>query len=263
MNIQFGACTSLLNAPLICEAGGAHIEANFMVYTNMSEEQFIHERDVLHSTPLTVVSMNNMLPSNFVIYGTEEQTQEICDFVCRGLKRAAALGCKTVCMGAGGVRNIPEAMSRDEAIDRFVALVARFCAMAAEYDIKIALEPIRSEETNFINSVGDAYDIIRRLPECKNLGINPDMYHMYEDGDDFSNLVKYKDYVFNIHMAEPGTRVYPKPGSRKIESLYIQFLTALKDAGYTGNISMEAHIKDFKEDATATFKYLGDLAANI
>lgn len=263
MNIQFGACTSLLNAPLISEAGGAHIEANFMVYTNMNEEESAHERDVLHSTPLTVVSMNNMLPSNFVIYGTEEQTQKVCDFVRRGLQRAAALGCKIVCMGAGSVRNIPEGMSRDEAIDRFIALVARFCAMAAEYDIRIALEPIRSEETNFINSVADAYDIIQRLPECKNLGINPDMYHMYEDGDDFSNLIKYKDYIFNVHMAEPVTRVYPKPGSEEIEALYVQFLTALKDADYTGNVSLEAHVKDFKADAIVAFEYLGNLAANI
>jgi len=263
MNIQFGACTSLLNSPLISETGGAHIEANFMVYADMSEEQFIRERDVLHSTPVTVISMNNMLSSHFVIYGTEEQTQELCDFVCRGLKRAAALGCKTICMGAGSVRNIPEGMSRKEATDRFVALVSRLCAMAAEYDVKIALEPIRSAETNFINTVADAYDIIRRLPECKNLGINPDMYHMYEDGDDFSNLVKYKEHVFNVHMAEPGTRVYPAPGSQESEALYMRFLTALKDAGYTGNVSLEAHVKDFKTDATVAFRYLSELAAGI
>ncbi len=263
MNIQFGSCTSLSNSVAVSEVGGAHLEANFTVYTNMNEEQFIKELDILRSTPVTVVSMNNMLPSHFVLYGTEEQAQEICDFVCRGLKRAAALGCKTVCMGAGSVRNIPDGMSREQATDRLVALIARLCAMAAEYDIKIAIEPIRKKETNFINTVADAYDIIRRLPECKNLGINPDMYHMYEDGDDFSDLVKYKDYVFNVHMAEPGTRVYPKPASKEIQALYIQFLTALKDAGYTGNVSLEAHVKDFKTDATVAFKYLGELAAKI
>jgi sugar phosphate isomerase/epimerase len=253
----------MLNAPLISEAGGAHIEANFKVYANMSEEEFIHECDVLHSTSLTVISMNNMLPSNFTLHGTEEQTQEVCDFVRSGLQRAAALGCKIVCMGAGSARNIPEGMSRNEATDRFVALIARFCAMAAEYDIKIAIEPIRKAETNFINTVADAYDIVRRLPEYNNLGINPDMFHMYEEGDDFSNLMKYKDYVFNVHMAEPGTRLYPKPASEEIQALYIQFLTALKDAGYMGNVSFEAHVKDFKADATVAFKYLGELAANI
>lgn len=263
MDIQFGACSSLLNAPLISEAGGVHIEANFTVYTNMSEEQFARECDILRSTPVTVVSMNNMLPSHFVLYGTEEQTQEVCDFVRRGMKRAAALGCKIVCMGCGGVRNIPESLSRDEAIDRLIAIVTRFCTMAAEYDIKIAIEPIRSAETNLINSVGEAYDIIRRIPECKNLGINPDMYHMYEDGDDFSNLVKYKDYVFNIHMAEPGTRVYPKPDSEEAEALYLQFLTALKEADYTGNVSFEAHVKELKSDVAAAIQYLGELAAGI
>lgn len=263
MNIQFGACTGLSNSVVMNELGGTHIESGFAMYTNMSEEQFIKERDILRSTPVTVVSMNSMLPPNFVLYGTEEQSQEVCDFVRRGMERAASLGCKSVCMGSGGARNIPEGMSRDEAADRLAALIARFCAIAAEYDIKIAIEPLRKEETNFIHTIADAYDIIRRVPECNNLGVNPDMYHMYEGGDDFSNLVKYKDYVFNVHIAEPGTRVYPKPGSEENEALYVQFLTALKEAGYTGNVSVEAGTKDFKGDAAVALNYLSELAAKI
>ena len=181
----------------------------------------------------------------------------------------AGLLCLSFIFGSISLRREKDAVkAKQERITQLLLeeaaeLKTRAAAMAAEYDIKIALEPIRSEETNFINSVGDAYDIIRRLPECKNLGINPDMYHMYEDGDDFSNLIKYKDYIFNVHMAEPVTRVYPKPGSEEIEALYVQFLTALKDADYTGNVSLEAHVKDFKADAIVAFEYLGNLAANI
>lgn len=263
MNIQFGACTGLTNASVMNELGGTHIESGFALYTNMSEEQFVKEREVLRATPVTVVSMNSMLPGDFVLYGTEEQSQKVCDFVRRGMERAASLGCKSVCMGSGAARNIPEGMTRDEAADRLAALIARFCAIAAEYDIKIAIEPLRAEETNFIHTIADAYDIIRRIPECKNLGVNPDMYHMHAGGEDFSDLIKYRDYVFNVHIAEPGTRVYPRPGSAENEALYIEFLTALKDAGYTGNVSVEAGTKDFKGDAAVALAYLNELAAKI
>ena len=263
MNIQFGACASLPNAHVINELGGTHIESGFAPYTNMSEEQFIKEREMLYATPVTVVSMNSMLPGDFVLYGTEEQSQKVCDFVRRGMERAASLGCKSVCMGSGTARNIPEGMTRDEAADRLAALIARFCAIADEYGIKVAIEPLRAEETNFIHTVEDAYDIIRRIPECKNLGVNPDMYHMCAGGEDFSSLVKYKDYVFNVHIAEPGTRVYPHPGSAENEALYIKFLSALKEAGYTGNVSIEAHTKDLKGDAAIALPYLNELAAKI
>ncbi|MBO5898645.1 MAG: sugar phosphate isomerase/epimerase [Clostridia bacterium] len=263
MKIQIGACTALPNAPIMNELGGKHIESGFAMYANMSEEQFVKEREILRATPVTVVSMNSMLPGDSVLYGTEEQSQKVCDFVRRGMERAASLGCKSVCMGSGTARNIPEGMTRDEAADRLASLIARFCAIADEYGIKVAIEPLRAEETNFIHTVEDAYDIIRRVPACKNLGVNPDMYHMHAGGEDFSNLVKYKDYVFNVHIAEPGTRVYPKPGSAENEALYVEFLSALKEAGYTGNVSVEAHTKDFKGDATVALSYLNELAAKI
>jgi sugar phosphate isomerase/epimerase len=263
MKIQIGACTDLTKAPLMNELGSAHIESGFAVYANMSEEQFLREREILRSTPVTVVSMNSMLPGDFVLYGTEEQSQAVCDFVRRGMERAASLGCRSVCMGSGKARNIPQELTRDEAADRLAALIARFCAIADEYGIKIAIEPLRAEETNFIHTLEDAYDLIRRVPACKNLGINPDMYHMHAGGEDFSNLVKYKDYVFNVHIAEPDTRVYPKPGSAENEALYVEFLSALKEAGYTGNVSVEAHTKDFKGDATVALAYLNELAAKI
>lgn len=263
MNIQFSACTSFPNAVILQENGGKNIESGFAMYTNMAEEQFLKERDILLTTSLRPVSMNSMLPGDFVLYGTEEQSRAVCDFVRRGMERAASVGCKSVCMGSGTARNVPEHMTRDEAADRLAALIARFCAIAKEYDIKIAIEPLRAQETNFIHTMADAYDIIRRVPECNNLGINPDMYHMYEGGDDFSNLVKFKDYVFNVHIAEPVTRVYPKPGSPENEALYIQFLTALKNAGYTGNVSVEAGTKDFKGESAVALAYLNSLAANI
>jgi sugar phosphate isomerase/epimerase len=245
------------------DAGCKNIESGFAVYTNMSDEQFESHPEMLLATPLRPVSMNSMLPPNFVLYGTEEDDRVVCDFVRRGMERAAAVGCKSVCMGSGGARNVPEGMDREEASDRLAALIAKFCAIADEYGIKIAIEPLRAEETNFIHTLSDAYDIIRRVPECKNLGINPDMYHMHAGGDDFSNLVKFKDYVFNVHIAEPETRVYPKPSTPENEALYIEFLTALKDAGYEGNLSVEAGTKDFKGEATVAMEYLNALAANI
>ncbi len=263
MNIQFSVCTGFTGAEFIHSVGGKNIESGFAMYTNMPEEQFVKEREALFATPLRPVSMNSMLPGNFVLYGTEEQAKEICEFVRRGMERAAGVGCKSVCMGSGTARNVPENMTRDEAADRLAALIARFCDIADEYGIRIAIEPLRAQETNFIHTMDDAYDIIRRVPECKNLGINPDMYHMYESGDDFSNLIKLRDHVFNVHIAEPVSRVYPRRSTPENEALYIQFLTALRDAGYTGNVSIEALTKDLKADAVPALEYLNALAAKI
>lgn len=263
MNIKLGACAPFTMADHVANVGGTHIESGFAVYTNKSAEDFAREKEILLASPLRPYSMNSMLPGDFVLYGTKEQSDAVCEFVRRGMERAAQVECKSVCMGSGKARSIPEGMTRDEAADRLATLCARFCEIAGEYGIKIAIEPLRTAETNFIHTLDDAYDIIRRVPECKNLGINPDMYHMYQNNDDFSNLVKLKDYVFNVHIAEPIERSFPKPGNAECDKLYVEFFTALKASGYAGNVSIEAITKDFAGEVGPTLAHLNEIAANI
>lgn len=263
MNIKIGACTGFTNAPFIAEIGSQAIEPAYATITAMPDEQFDKELDMFLSTGMDCASMNCMLPGDSVLYGTDEQTQSVCDFVRRGMARAAKAGCKSICFGAGRLRNVPEGMTKEEACERFAAIVARFCAIADEFGLKIAIEPLRTAETTLIHTLADAYDIIRRIPECKNLGINPDMYHMYENGDDFSELVKYKDYVFNVHTAEPKTRAMPKPTTPENEAVYLSFFNALKQAGYQGNVSIEAITRNFNGEVADAIKYLSDLVATV
>ena len=262
MNIKLGACAPFTMADLVAAAGGTHIESGFADYTQMSDEDFAAERAILLASPLRCVSMNSMIPGRFALYGTEEQAKQVCDFVRRGMERAATVGCKSICMGSGAARSIPEGMTHEEASDRLATIAARFCAIANEYGIKIAIEPLYTAATNFIHTLADAYDIIRRVPECKNLGINVDMFHMCDAGEDFSELVKHRDYIFNVHISEPGTLRFPKPGTEH-ETTYIRFFTALKHADYSGNVSIEASTHDFCADATSGISYLNALSATI
>lgn len=262
MNLQIGACAPFTQAEFIHSIGAKNIESGFATYAQMSEEDFERELTALLATPLRCVSMNGMIPGGYSLYGDDKQTEEVCAFVRRGMERAAKVGCKSICFGSGGARSIPDGMSREQASERLAAITARFCAIAAEYGIKIAIEPLFSKATNFIHTLADAYDIIRRLPECDNLGINVDMFHMCDANEDFSELIKYKDYVFNVHLSEPGSLRFPHTGSEH-EQTYVRFFTALKQAGYEGNVSIEALTDDFCADVTDGIAYLNSLAAAI
>ena len=262
MNIQIGACAPFTDAAFVHSVGGNNIESGFAVYAQKTDAEFDRELSALLASPLRCVSMNGMIPGGYTLYGDEAQTKAVCDFVRHGMERAAKVGCKSICFGSGGARNVPEGMSREEAADRLAAITARFCAIADEYGIKIAIEPLFTKATNFIHTLADAYDVIRRVPECKNLGINVDMFHMCDANEDFSELVKYKDYVFNVHISEPGTLRFPKPDTVH-EQTYIRFFTALKQADYTGNVSIEALTDDFRTDVTEGIAYLNALTANL
>lgn len=262
MDIQIGACAPFTDAEFIHSIGAKNIESGFATYAQMSDEDFERELAALVATPLRCVSMNGMIPGGYSLYGDDKQTEEVCAFVRRGMERAAKVGCKSVCFGSGGARNIPTGMTREEASERLASITARFCAIAAEYGIKIAIEPLFTKATNFIHTLADAYDIIRRLPACDNLGINVDMFHMCDANEDFSELIKYKSYVFNVHLSEPGSLRFPHAGSEH-EQTYLRFFTALKQAGYEGNVSIEALTDDFEADVTEGIAYLNSLAATI
>ncbi len=263
MKFRFGVCTDPTRAALVHSLGGVAIEPPFVICARQSDADFCAARDTLLASPLRAYSMNSMLPGDFVLYGNEEQSRAVCDFVRRGMERAAQMGVGSVCMGSGTARSIPDGMTREEAADRLSALMARFCEIAAPYGIRVAIEPLRAFETNFIHTMDDAYDIIRRVPECKNLGINPDMFHMLEGGEPFSHLIQYRDYVTNVHIAEPETRTYPRPENLEAEAKYIEFLTALRDSDYNGIVSIEALTKDFAADVSVALPYLQSLAEAI
>ena len=261
MNIRIGACAPFGHSDYIHSLGGSHIESGFAVYAGKTDEDFDKEKNVLLPQALRPLSMNSMLPPTFNLYDTEKE-EEIFEFVRRGMARAADVGCKNVVFCSGGARNIPEGMDKEVAATRIAELAARFCEIAEPYGITISIEPLRAEETNFIHTMDDAYDIVRRVPECKNLGINPDMYHMYQGGESFDNLSKYKQYVFNVHIADPVRRTFPRPDD-ECEALYVDFFKALKASGYTGNVSIEAHTKDFKADAAVALPYINALVADL
>ena len=122
---------------------------------------------------------------------------------------------------------------------------------ASEYGVTVAVEPLRSEETNAINTVSDAVQLCRAVNE-KNFKINPDLYHMYCENEDFENLKKYSDFIAHVHVAEFKTRKLPSAGDG---CDYKNVVKLLQNSGYNGRVSVEAH------DEFTLQKYRGAMEA--
>ena len=175
MNYPIGVCTSLDRATLAARLGADHIEPSFGSVCTLDEASFLAGVRELRDSGLYVDAMNGMLPSTTVLYGSPEQTQQTLDFVRRGMERAATVGCKTVVFGSGKARNIPQGMELEAAKQRIAAMAEQFCEIARPFGIRIAMEPLRAYETNFIHTVADALEITALCPGCHDLGINPDI----------------------------------------------------------------------------------------
>jgi len=161
------------------------------------------------------------------------------------LDRVAALGVQVVVFGSGGARRVPDGFSKDEAFAQLVAFGKRAAAEARPRGITIAIEPLRREETNIINSAGEGLTLVQAIDD-PNFQLMIDFYHLASEHEDPSIVGRAGAHLRHLHMANPTGRVFPQDWS---EYDYAPFFAALKQTGYAHRISVEASTKDLPADA--------------
>lgn len=105
---------------------------------------------------------------------------------------------------------------------------------ALERDSIIALEPVNSIASNFINSTKDGIEIIDEIG-ISSLKLMLDSNHMFlDDIDPLESLEMAKDYLVFVHLVD-SNRLYP--GNCKFD--FRSFIRKLDKIGYKGWLSVE------------------------
>lgn len=114
-------------------------------------------------------------------------------------------------------------------------------SVAEEKGIYLYLEPLNRYQDHMLNTLGDAMDIIE-MGRLKMVKITADFYHMAIEEDDISKaLVRFKDAVGHIHIAE--NHRY-QPGTGSID--WKRHMQTLHDIGYKGDVINEGRIRGDK-----------------
>jgi len=109
---------------------------------------------------------------------------------------------------------------------------------AKEYHIYLYLEPLNRYQDHMMNTLEDACSIIKE-GEFEMVKITADFYHMAIEEDDISeSLVRYKDYIGHIHIAE-NHRYQPGTGSIDFE----RHIRTLQAIGYEEAVVNEGRIR--------------------
>jgi sugar phosphate isomerase/epimerase len=116
--------------------------------------------------------------------------------------------------------------------------------IAEEHNIDIALEPLNSKECNFINSVAEGGEIVKDVNH-KNFRLMADFYHMMMENESPGIILKYKDQLCHVHIAEKTGRSAPGVNNED----FTPYFKALKNIGYNGLISIECNWTNLEEQA--------------
>lgn len=239
----------------VLEGCGALDYVELPVATALMGDRFHAVEADLRSSPLDAYAVNVFLPSTLKVVGPDASPRELGDYAATALDRARRLGVALLVFGSGPSRMVPDGFSRSEAMDQFESAVRTVHGEASKHGVKIALEPLHSEETNLLNTVSEMTEFIRER-RLDGVRLVADLWHMECERESLDSLDEASDLVAHAHVAAAGRRA-PGQASDGIEP----FLRRLHEAGYAGACSIECSWTDLARELPGAVARVRDAAA--
>jgi len=250
--VQIGYCTSYKNLAAAKAAGFDYVELGTSEIAALSGADFETVARDAAAIGLPTPAANLFLPATLKVTGPDIDRDQQAAYVTKALDRLSRLGVRTVVFGSGGARRVPDGFPHDEAFGQLVDFGRRAAALARPRDITIAIEPLRHEETNIINSAAEGLALVTAIGD-PGFQLMIDFYHLASEHEDPAIVVRARDHLRHLHMANPNGRVFPLAWS---EFAYEPFFETLRAIGYDQRISVEASTKDLQTDAPRAIRLL-------
>ena len=244
-SVQVGYCTSAKNVAAAKAAGFDYVEVSTTEIAALPDADFEKMLQDVRQVGLPTPAANLFLPATLKVTGPAIDPEQQMAHVRKAFGRLSRLGTQIVVFGSGGARRVPDGFSKDEAFAQLVAFGKRIAPEARSHGITVAIEPLRREETNIINSAAEGLALVEAIGD-PNFQLMIDFYHLASEKESPAIVSRAKDHLRHLHMANPTGRVFPLVWD---EFDYAPFFATLRQAGYNQRISVEASTKDLTADA--------------
>lgn len=201
----------------------------------MTDDAFAAFRKQVLASRLRCTSCNGFVRTLPVV-GPKIDKDALTSYVSSSLDRCKQLGTEIVVWGSASSRNVPAGFSRDEAWGQIKAFLRQAGDLARPRNMVIAIEPLRKEESNIINTGAEALQLVQEVahPQVKMI---IDYYHMRCENEDPEILVRAAHEIVHLHFANPVGRRWPKLSDH--DPVYGRFFELVKQIGFRGGISIE------------------------
>jgi sugar phosphate isomerase/epimerase len=243
--VHVGYCTPLNGIDAAKAAGFEYVELSTSEIAALSDAAFEKALTHIKDVGLPVPATNLFLPAALKVTGPQADRDQQMAYVRRAFARLSRLGTEIVVFGSGGARRVPDGFSSDEAFEQLVEFGRRIAPEARAHGITIAVEPLRRQETNIINSAAEGLTLVEAIND-PNFQLMIDFYHLASEAEDPAIVIRARNHIRHLHVANPEGRVFPLSSE---EYNYAPFFANLRAIGYDKRISVEASTKDFPNDA--------------
>lgn len=254
--LAIGCCAGSADLPALESTPGIDfIELPVAGSLMGSTGEFEQLARLIERSSVSARAVNVFLPATLKVVGPEVRPDELFAYAATALDRARRLGVAVLVFGSGASRVVPDGFPRERAMDQFADAVRMVNEQASSHGVTLAVEPLHSEETNLLNSLGEAAAFLqeRRL---EGVHLVTDLWHMECEGEDLNVLDGLGDVIAHAHIAADERRA-PGQAPDRIE----EFLGRLRHAGYTGACSIECRWSDLPAELPSAVARVRSAAA--
>ena len=241
---------------MIKDAGFDYVEMRAMLVESLSDEEFEKLASTLAELDLACDCCCALFPKTIRVTGGSIDFARIEEYIEKTFTRCKRLGASKIVFGSAPARALDEETDLDTGYAQISEVISRVIVPACEkYGMTVVMEPLRADACNFINTLADGARVVETV-KSPYIQLLADTIHMNTNGDNIDDIVKYKDILKHIHIAEL-QRVMPE---YEYSDYVAAVLANLRRIGYEGTVSFESKNGDGLESMK---RALALLKANI
>lgn len=251
---EIGIVQDLENDSLLSASGYRFlIESTAKCFSpiKVTEQQFQEKLSSIKKLKTPLFAVNLFIPGELKVVGPAVDEVAIMAYTEKVLQRCKTANVKMITWGSGGSRRLADGFDPLKAKEQFIYIARKVAAQAAQYNIMLALENLNSTETNFITTLHDALDVVKKV-DHPNFRLCADIYHMLKENEDPSIIEKGNGYIVHCELAEKEKRT--PPGTRGDD--FRPYLKALKKIKYKGKIILECRWENLTMQAPLAYQEL-------
>ena len=248
--VEIGVCGSIDDFQKAEQFGFDYYEPGAAAIAALSEQAFADFAQRVSQSRIRCECFNSFIRT-LVVVGPKVDNDALTGYVTSTLDRCRALGGTIAVWGSAGSRNVPEGFPRDRAWQQIVAFLRMAGPIAQARNMVLAIEPLRKQESNVLNTGGEAFRLVHEV-DHPNVKMIIDYYHLAQEHEDPQILETARDAIVHLHFANPNGRVWPKDPAE--DPGYAPFFALVKKTGFRGGLSIEGR-GTFEADAAASLAF--------
>ena len=235
--IQIGVCAPTRELDEAAQYGFDYLEPAAASVAEMSDADFQEFKQKELASPIRCECFNSFIRrKDLRVVGDDVNWNALNNYIDHTLARCRQLGGSIVVWGSAGSRNVPPGYSRDKAWSQIKDFLGRAGEIAKKHDIIVAIEPLRHQESNIINTGAEALRLVREVNH-PNIKMIIDYYHLRVEKENPEIIWTARKEIVHFHFANPNGRLWPKSPAE--DPLYGEFFKLVKKINFHGGISIE------------------------